>query len=212
MTKKETFMEQVSPTRMNLIQRKLQIKMAQQGVDLLKNKRDALIREFFELVKPLVRLREDLNAKLARAGWNLFLASSYEGEERVRSAGMAAKDNYSVKTTSRNLWGIRIRGIEPSPRKRTPLERGYALSGVSARIDQAAESFEELTDTILKLAPVEQKLRKFGEETKKTTRRVNALEQALIPRLIAEKRYIQQALEEREREDVFRLKHIKRKR
>lgn len=197
---------------MNLIQRKLQIKMAKQGVDLLKNKRDALIREFFELVKPLVALREELNAKLSRAGWNLFLASSYEGEERVRSAGMAAKDNFTVKTKNRNLWGIRIRDIEPTPRKRSPLERGYAVSGVGARIDQAADAFEELIDTVLKLAPVEQKLKKFGEETKKTTRRVNALEQALIPRLISERRYIQQVLEEREREDVFRLKHIKRKR
>ena len=198
---------------MNLIQRKLQIKMAKQGVDLLKNKRDALIREFFELVKPLVALREELNKKLALAGWNLFLAAAYDGEERLRSAGMAAKDNFSVKTTARNLWGIRIRDIEPSSkRKRMPLERGYSLSGVSARIDQAADSFEELVDTILRLVPGEQKLKKFGEETKKTTRRVNALEQALIPRLVAERRYISQVLEEREREDVFRLKHIKRKR
>lgn len=197
---------------MNLIQRKQQIKLAQQGVDLLKNKRDALVKEFFDLVKPLVTLREELNLKLAKAGWNLFLASGYEGEERVRSAGMAAKDDFSVKTQSRNLWGIRLREIEPSKRKRKPSERGYALSGVSARIDQAADSFEELVDTILKLAPVELKVKKFGEEVKKTSRRVNALEQALIPRLIAEKRYVQQALEEREREDVFRLKHIKKKR
>ena len=197
---------------MNLIQRKQQIKLAQQGVDLLKNKRDALVKEFFDLVKPLVNLRKELNAKLSRAGWNLFLASAYEGEERIRSAGMASKDNFSVKTVSRNLWGIRIREIEPALRKRKPAERGYSLSGVSARIDQAADTFEELVDAVLKLAPVELKVKKFGEEVKKTSRRVNALEQALIPRLITERRYIQQALEEREREDVFRLKHIKKKR
>lgn len=204
-------MEHVSPTRMNLIQRKEQIKLAQQGADLLKNKRDALIQEFFALVKPLVALREDLNKKLSRASWNLFITSAYEGAEKVRSAGMAAQDAFSVETTARNMWGIRICEIAPSKRKRTPADRGYALSGVSARIDQAADAFEELVDAVLKLAPVETKLKKFGEEVKKTSRRVNALEQSLIPRLVSEKRFIRQVLEEREREDVFRLKHLKKK-
>jgi V/A-type H+-transporting ATPase subunit D len=40
---------------------------------------------------------------------------------------------------------------------------------------------------------------------------VNALENVLIPRLQAQLDYIQMILEEREREDLFRLKRVKMK-
>jgi len=61
------------------------------------------------------------------------------------------------------------------------------------------------------VAATEIKLRKLGEEIKKTTRRVNALEQVVIPRIRGEIRYIAAVLEQRAREDVFRLKRIKKK-
>ena len=205
-------MEQVSPTRMNLITRKAQIKLAKQGVDLLKNKRDALIKEFFELVKPVVGLRKKLEAKQGDARWKLFLALSAEGPERLGSVSLACHRDFQIELERRNLWGIRVADVKKKPVMRGLLERGYAITGTGFRIDEAARSFEELLDSILELAPIETKLKKLGEEIKKTSRRVNALEQRLIPRLNAEKRYIQQVLEEREREDIFRLKRIKGKR
>ncbi|HET6947590.1 MAG TPA: V-type ATP synthase subunit D, partial [bacterium] len=64
---------------------------------------------------------------------------------------------------------------------------------------------------ILEVAATEIRLRKIGEEIKKTTRRVNALEQVVIPRLRGEIRFITAVLEQRAREDIFRLKRIKQK-
>ncbi len=61
------------------------------------------------------------------------------------------------------------------------------------------------------MAATETKLKKIGEEIKKTTRRVNALEQVVVPRIRAEIRFIAAVLEQRAREDVFRLKRIKKK-
>lgn len=205
-------MEQVSPTRMNLITRKAQIKLAQQGAELLKNKRDALIQEFFGLVKPLVALRKELAQKLSEAEWQLFLALAFDGPQSLSSAAMACRRDLAVDIETRNLWGIRIAELKKTTTlTRSSTTRGYAVTSISARIDQAAATFEELLSKILEVAPVEIKLKKLGEEIKKTSRRVNALEQRLIPRLSSEKRYIQQVLEEREREDVFRLKRIKQK-
>ena len=203
-------MEQVSPTRMNLITRKSQIKLAQQGAELLKNKRDALIQEFFGLVKPLVALRKELSQKFSDAEWKLFSALVFDGPETVASAAMACRRDVAVGIEAKNLWGIRVAELQKTSLMRNSLTRGYAVTGMSARIDQAASAFEELLSHILEVAPVEIKLKKLGEEIKKTSRRVNALEQRLIPRLTSEKRYIQQILEEREREDVFRLKRIKK--
>lgn len=204
-------MEQVSPTRMNLIQRKAQIKLAKQGVDLLKNKRDALLQEFFNLVKPLVALRKILSEKFSDAEWKLFLALVFDGPQSLSSAAMACRRDLALGIQIKNLWGIRVAQLEQTSLTRNSHTRGYALTGMSARIDQAAEAFEELLSHLLELAPTEIKLKKLGEEIKKTSRRVNALEQRLIPKLTAEKRYIQQVLEEREREDIFRLKRIKKK-
>lgn len=204
-------MEQVSPTRMNLITRKAQIKLAEQGAELLKNKRDALIQEFFALVKPLVALRKTLIQKFSDAEWQLFLATVFDGPETLASAAMACRRDVTVDIETKNLWGIRVADLKKTTLTRDSLTRGYGVTGTSTRIDQAARSFEELLSHLLEVAPVELKLKKLGEEIKKTSRRVNALEQRLIPRLNSEKRYIQQILEEREREDVFRLKRIKKK-
>ena len=196
---------------MNLITRKSQIKLAQQGAELLKNKRDALTQEFFTLIKPLVRLRKELAQKLTEAEWQLFLALAYDGPQALTSAAMACRRELPIDIQVKNLWGIRVAELQKVPLTRNVLTRGYAVTGTSARIDEAANTFEQLLTHILEMAPVEVKLKKLGEEIKKTSRRVNALEQRLIPRLTSEKRYIQQILEEREREDLFRLKRIKKK-
>jgi V/A-type H+-transporting ATPase subunit D len=82
---------------------------------------------------------------------------------------------------------------------------------VSSRIDATAEAFEGLLDLIIELADSEMRLRRLAEEIGRTSRRVNALENVLIPRLTSQCDYIQMVLEEREREDLFRLKRVKMK-
>jgi V/A-type H+-transporting ATPase subunit D len=74
-----------------------------------------------------------------------------------------------------------------------------------------AEAFEAQVDLIIALAASEVRLRRLAEEIGRTTRRVNALDNVLIPRLEAQCAYIQMVLEEQEREDLFRLKRVKTK-
>lgn len=95
--------------------------------------------------------------------------------------------------------------------RRPLLERGQNPVATSARTIDSASNFEEVLAAILAVGATEVKLRRIGEEIKKTTRRVNALEQVVIPRLVGETRYIASVLEQRAREDVFRLKRIKKK-
>ena len=82
-------MEQVSPTRMNLLTRKAQIKLAQQGIDLLKNKRDALVQEFFSIVQTLLASRDELERVTYRAYHSLIIAKAIDGEAAINSAAMA---------------------------------------------------------------------------------------------------------------------------
>jgi len=203
--------EAVSPTRMNLLQRKQQAKVAIQGVDLLKRKRDALVADFFNIVRQSLAARERLTKACEEAYVLLALATAWEGREALEAAAMADRREVLVDITVRNVWGTKIPEVAVKEVRRALLERGHNPTTTSVRTVESASNFEEVVRAILDVAASEIKLKKIGEEIKKTTRRVNALEQVVIPRITGEIRFIAAVLEQRAREDVFRLKRIKAK-
>lgn len=196
---------------MNLLQRKQQAQLAVQGVDLLKRKRDALVADFFNIVRQSLLARERLTKACQEAYIVLALSKAWEGREALEAAAMADRREVLVDIEVRNVWGTKIPEVEVKEVRRTLLERGHNPATTSARTEESAADFEEVLRAILEAAATEIKLKKIGEEIKKTTRRVNALEQVVIPRLRGEIRFITAVLEQRAREDVFRLKRIKQK-
>lgn len=196
---------------MNLLQRKQQAKIAIQGVDLLKRKRDALVADFFNIVRQSLAARERLTKACEEAYIMLALAKAWEGREALEAAAMADRREVLVDIEVRNVWGTKIPELAVKELKRSLLERGHNPTTTSVRTVESAANFEEVVRAILDVAASEIKLKKIGEEIKKTTRRVNALEQVVIPRLVGEIRFITAVLEQRAREDVFRLKRIKQK-
>ncbi len=203
--------EVVSATRMNLLQRRDQLRVGQQGVDLLKRKRDALVADFFKLVRESLAARERLSAACQEAYIMLTLAKAWEGREALEAAALPTRRDILVDIDIRNVWGTKIPEVALADVRRPLLERGQNPVATSARTIESTTNFEEVLAAILAVAATEIRLRKIGEEIKKTTRRVNALEQVVIPRLRGETRYIASVLEQRAREDVFRLKRIKKK-
>ena len=203
--------EAISPTRMNLLQRSNTLLVALQGVDLLKRKRDALVADFFKIVREALAARERLTAAAREAYVFLSLAKAVEGKETLEAAAMADRGEVLVDIEVRNVWGTKIPEVGVRDVRRPLLQRGHNPTATSARTIESAAQFEELLAAILQVAATEIKLKKIGEEIKKTTRRVNALEQVVIPRIRGEIRYIAAVLEQRAREDVFRLKRIKKK-
>ena len=205
-------MERASPTRMNLLLKKEQITLARQGVEALKNKRDALLQEFFSLLKSLSAFRDKLANSSREAINSLILASAIDGVNHLRSASMAAKRDVIIHIEEKKLWGVIVPDVEKVSYSRLFLERGVSPTGTSSRIDMTAAGFEHILDLVIEMAPTEIKLKRLGKEIQKTTRRVNTLEQQLIPSLEDEVRHIRQTLEEREREGIFLLKRLKKKR
>ncbi len=65
---------------------------------------------------------------------------------------------------------------------------------------------------LLDIASREFHLQRLGSEIQETSRRINALEQLLIPRIGGEAARVEQALEERAREDAVRLKRFRSRR
>jgi V/A-type H+-transporting ATPase subunit D len=204
-------MEQVTATRAELLQKKGQILLARQGRDLLKEKRNALMQELMRTASQAMKHGQELERQVGQAEASLAVAEALDGPEAVRSAGLAAQGRLSLAIRVVNLMGVAIPRFEQKSAARGPLDRGYSLPAVSERIEAAATAFEWLIDLAVRLAESELRLRRLAAEIGQTTRRVNALENVLIPRLEAERNAIQLVLEEREREDLFRLKRVKNK-
>lgn len=205
-------MEQISPTRTELLTKKSQIKLAAQGAELLRGKREALVREFLTEIRSFKAERDSMLRTLADAAQSLMLSLSIDGPEAVVSAGLASRRKLEVTVGERNIWGTRVAEVSSEFAVRDPADRGYSVVGTSARVDETVERFEAAVELILKVAPKQQKLARLAEEIRKTSRRVNALEQRLLPGLEEQVDYIRGVLDQREREDIFRLKRIKGKR
>jgi V/A-type H+-transporting ATPase subunit D len=204
-------MENVSPTRMNLLGRKAQVSLAKQGVDLLKKKRDALVTDFFVVVKNSLASRESLNQTSQQAVDLLNLAAAIEGRQPLESSALPGRRDIRLNVSEKNVWGIKIPELSAHSVVRDQFSRGYSPTGATSRTIKTTDAFEQLIDLLIVVAGSETRLKRLGSEIKKTTRRVNALEQVVIPRIFREMSYIKGVLEQREREDIFRLKMIKKK-
>lgn len=205
-------MEQVHPTRSELLKRKANRALADQGMNLLKRKRDALLAEFMPIIDETMRLSLRLERVTADAQYDLAMAKAKDGGPAVRSASYAAQGEVLVDITGTHVMGVPIPVIRKGQSSmRNVLKRGYGITGVSSRVDSTAEKFEEIIDVIIESADIETRLRRLGEELRKTNRRVNALENVVVPELAEQIKFIFSSLDERAREDHFRLKKVKKK-
>jgi V/A-type H+-transporting ATPase subunit D len=202
-------MEQVKPTRMELMKKKAQIKLAEQGRDLLREKMDALIQEFFKILTTVSNSREELEQVSRAADLALLIAQSVDDPVALKSASFATRKSITVDISGKNIMGVPVPVIEKKRVSKSMLERGYGIISTSSRIDETAERFEAELDLLIDLAETETAMRRLGAEIQRNRRRVNALEQILIPELKNQAKYIKNAIEEREREDLFRLKKVK---
>jgi V/A-type H+-transporting ATPase subunit D len=200
-------MNGTSPTRMNLLGRRSQLELALRGVDLLQKKRDALVREFLALIHETLEARRQLNAAAREAHMALFLAKAFDGPQDVEVLSLSIPALSDAKVDLENIWGTRVPQLAVS----WPLGLTTSPLSVGGRTLTAQAAFRRFSQALLRVANTESRLRRIGEEIKKAARRVNALEQAVIPGVQSQIHYIQQVLDQQEQDDIFRLKRIKRK-
>lgn len=203
--------ENPNPTRMEMLKARSRIKLARKGHKLLKQKRDALIMEFFKIMEKAQDMRSELNIAMAKAYRGMAVAQAYHGVAEVENISMAVEKAPGIGIEVRNIMGLKIPSIEASVGEKPLLQRGYSLVGSSAKIDEAAENFEKALVLVVQLAETENAIRKLIREIEKTKRRVNALEYVLIPKLEEQARLISFRLQEMERDSFVMLKTIKRK-
>jgi len=214
--------EGVSPTRMELLKLGRREKLAEKGHDLLREKRDALISEFLDVISEVRDARREVEEELKEAFGFLVAAQARLGVEQVRQLSLMTGREIGLNFSSRSIMGVQVPILKSESSgaaggaaggklklARRVTERGYGFVDSSAAVDRSASSFEVALEKLIKLAELEEAVRNLAGEVEKTKRRVNALEYILIPRLKTTRKYIRMRLEEMERENFVRLKKIK---
>lgn len=198
--------QRVPATRANLLRARRRGERVDRGVELLKRKREALVRELLGIAPSAVDARSRV-AERAREAYPLLLdALALDGSDELRAMGWPLRD-LRVRVRRFRIWGVESEELEEAgPVVRTLEARATAppLTGPSAA--SAATGFERLVEVLLGGASREILLRRLGEALSRTSRQVHALEHRVRPRLDERIRTIQRTLDEREREDHFRLK------
>ena len=201
----------ITPTRSVLLDLKRRIKLSQSGHKILKMKRDGLIIEFFEVMEKARQMRAGVATDFEVAMKKITIARAIDGEVNVRSAAYALNKYPTVKLSSKSIMGMMVPKVEADSIHTDILNKGYGVLDTSAYVEEAAASFEKLLETLIRAAEVETTMKKLLDEIEKTKRSVNALEFKIIPDLKESERFVKFRLEEMERENTTRLKHIKKK-
>lgn len=205
-------MTEIIPTRMELLKIKDRIVLAKKGHKLLKQKRDALILEFFKILKKAKNLRVELNKLMGDAYKSIYLAQLYHPSAELGNVALACRREISIEMEVSNVMGVKIPILEAGNVEAKPiLERGYSIAGTSAKIDAAVANFGKVFEMIVKIAETETAIKRLILEIEKTKRRVNSLEYVLLPRLESQAKMIILRLDEMERDSFVSLKSIKRK-
>ncbi|MCX7851521.1 MAG: V-type ATP synthase subunit D [Caldilineales bacterium] len=201
--------ERIVATRSALFQKRSQIGIAQRGKELLRQKRNALMEELLRSTHAALGEVEALAQAAAVARHQLALAVALDGPEVVGSAALAPQEPLTVPVADTRVMGIKVPRIEPQVLTRPADRRSYGPAHNSPRLDTVAAAFESELEILLEVANRELRIRRLAEAIRQTTRRVNALEHILIPRLQQELRQIELTLAEREREDQYRIRRVK---
>ena len=204
----EQIMEGVSPTRMDLLDIRKKLILAQKGHKLLEEKRDALVEKFFGIIHKRNELVAELDSDFSNAFSSLIQAQMLLGEKKVEELSFVTPEIGLIDFNTDNIMGVKIPKMNREQIK-PEIEPSYSFIETCSKLDDAQQDFKELMVKLIDLADLEGGIKSLAVEIEKTKRRVNVLENNLIPKLQATRKYIEMQLEEREREDFFRRKRIK---
>lgn len=202
--------QDVKPTRSEELRLKERIELAENGHEILEKKRDGLIHEFMEIIDDAKEVNQELADLYSQAKLKMMLAKTYDGEDTVRANAMAVEKSPQISLEAQNIMGVKVPEITSEQKiQRRILDREYGITSTTSRIDSTADKYEQLLDQIVDAAETQTKILKLLDEIEKTKRRVNALEHKTIPEMKDAKEQVSQVLQERAREETFRMKKIK---
>ncbi len=198
----------IAPTKSNLLAMKEQLASAQNGYELLEQKREILVMELMRMVDKVKVLERDIDKLIARAYPALKRMLLRVGGDRVEQMSRAVQYDFKIKEKPVTIGGMNFSSIDVELPQR---QLFYSFLGTFSSCDEVMVDFFNLLRLLTDMASIRTIVWRLAGEVKKTQRRVNALDKMVIPQASETKKYIESQLEERERDNTFVLKALKNK-
>lgn len=195
------------PTKGNLMLARNSLALSRQGFDLMDKKRNILIRELMELISEATQIQSQIDETFREAYLSLQKANIQMGIHEVEAFSQMVAVERSIQVKRRSVMGAEIPCVEYEEGERRP---SYEFYGTTVALDEAKEKFDRVKFLTMRLAQIENSAYRLAVNIKKTQKRANALSNITIPKFERLTKEIQNALEEKEREEFTRLKVIKR--
>lgn len=195
------------PTKANLMLAKNSLALAHQGYDLMDKKRNILLKELMTLIDEAKDIQEKIDTTFTKAYACLQRANIEHGISKVEELAFTVPIEDSVRIQTRSIMGTEIPHVKHDDKKNVLT---YSFGTTHESIDIAREAFREVKELTLELSEVENAAYRLATNIKKTQKRANALKNITIPMYTNLVYTINNALEEKEREEFTRLKVIKK--
>jgi V/A-type H+-transporting ATPase subunit D len=201
-------MENFAPTKSTLMAAKSSLEFSKKGFELLDKKRNVLIREMMSYVSKARVLQNEVNITFSKAYKALESANINSGITNIEDIAMTVEEAKDYEILFKSVMGVEVPKIIF---ERKEIEPRYGFNRSSASIDEAMKEFNNVKYLTYELAEVENAVYRLAMEVKKTQKRANALQNIQIPKFEEIVKFVTEVLEEKEREDFFRLKVVKKK-
>lgn len=196
----------VLPTKTNLMRLRRDHQFATEGYNLLEQKRQILVVELMGLMDRTADAQEKVEKNLAEAFHALQKSTLTMGRYAVTSVAPAVNIETKLTIDLKRLMGVHIPKVEVEIKDQKPY---FSLGDTSFWIDETITRFKDVLENLGELAQLRISLMRIAYEVRKTMRRVNALDKIAIPDFEESIKYIEDTLEESERETFATLKCIK---
>jgi V/A-type H+-transporting ATPase subunit D len=200
----------LASTRLDLLRGRRRLERVAKGRELLHKKREALVRELLREVRPAADARADIAAQAAEAYRALLAALGAQGAEGLVALGWPER-RLEVELEPTVVWGVAAPRLSTLPTVGRTLAARATTPGAGSAAVETADAFEALLERLLAAASRELLITRLAGALAAATRQVRSLEQRVAPRLSAELTRVARALDEREREERVRARHLVRR-
>lgn len=198
----------IAPTKSNLLAIKEQLSVAEDGYGLLEQKREILVMELMHIVEKVKLLEREIDKAVSSAYPALRNMLMTIGGDRAERIAQSVHYDFDIKEKPVVAGGMSFNSVEVVLPKQ---QLFYSFIGTFADSDKVMLEFFKLLSLLTQMASVRTIAWRLASEVKKTQRRVNALDKMIIPQDRETKAYIEEVLEEREHENTFVLKNLKKR-
>lgn len=191
----------IRPTKGFLMEMKRRIGFIEKGTEFLKLKRDHLAKELTSAIDVLKGRRSKLVEELQVAYRGVTAAYISLGPTEVRSQASALKSGLEIEVLPRSTMGVRYPFIK--------VDKDPQIAGeLDITLSEAAEKVLGVLNDIIQIAEFEARIERIADELGKTNRKVNALENMVIPSYRQIIKFIEDKLDEESLEELVRMKLI----